>query len=154
MHFPILLPRTTPFLRLVRAHSTVVGKTRGERAFPIRSTLKWARKRQITEVQKGLAKDENHLPIQDTDDNRIHSLEWARQTACPQNTSRDKQWQHGTCAGFGGPWLPPCTPSRNGTGDPSTHFNLLTIVREHSIKPAVLLELCSAYGVSLPETKY
>lgn len=121
-----LLPKATPFFYLVRAQSTVVGKTRGDRAFPIRSTLKWARKRWITEVQKGLPNDENHVSIQDTDNNRIHSLEWPRQTACPQNTSRDEQWQHGTCAGFGGTWLPSCIPSRNGHDTVVTQAHILT----------------------------
>lgn len=133
------LPHSCVFSLL---QSTAVGKTRGEKAFPIRSTLNWARKRWITEGQKRLLKDENHIPIQDTDGNRIHSLEWLRQTAYPQNTSRDKQWQHGTCAGFGGNGAPILHSQQEWTWHSSylsTHFNLLTILREQSVKPAVLL---------------
>lgn len=92
--------------------------------------------------KKGLPKDENYIPLQDTDDNRIHSLEWPRQAAHPRNTSRDKQWQPGTCASFGGHVAPILHSQQEWpwhSSYPGTHFNLLTILRQQSIKPAVLL---------------
>lgn len=132
------LPHTSPCQSEPRAPCRE-NKSR-ERALPIRSILKRTRKRRMTEAQKVIPKDENDIPIHDTDDTKIHSLDWPRQTAYSRNKSRDKWWHHGTCAGFGGhmasqqewPWY---------GSYPSTRFKLLTILRKDSINAVTMLSI-------------